>query len=56
MAYQNNFKRYELKYLLTLEEKQKILQAMALHMQLDQFGREAIIKSLSNFTDATKSL
>ena len=42
MAYQSNFKRYELKYLLTLDQKQKILQAMAPYMQLDQFGRSEI--------------
>ena len=42
MAYQSSFKRYELKYLLAPEEKQKILQAMAPYMQLDQFGRSEI--------------
>lgn len=42
MAYQSIFKRYELKYLLTPEEKQEILQAMAPHMQLDRFGRSEI--------------
>ncbi|MBE5783079.1 MAG: polyphosphate polymerase domain-containing protein [Clostridiales bacterium] len=40
--YQSIFKRYELKYMLTLEEKQKILEAMAPYMRLDQFGRSEI--------------
>jgi len=42
MAYQNVFKRYELKYLLTQEQKEKILQAMEPHMTLDQYGRTTI--------------
>ena len=42
MAFQTVFKRYELKYLLTLEQKEKILEAMAPYMQLDQYGRTAI--------------
>ena len=42
MAYQNVFKRYELKYLLTQEQKEKILQAMEPHMALDQYGRTTI--------------
>lgn len=42
MAYQSVFKRYELKYLLTQEQKQTILQAMAPYMQLDKYGRTTI--------------
>ncbi len=42
MAIQTVFKRYELKYLLTLEQKQKILQAMENHMELDDYGRTTI--------------
>ena len=42
MAYQSVFKRYELKYLLTREQKQKVLEAMAPYMELDQYGRTTI--------------
>lgn len=42
MAYQMTFKRYELKYLLTADEKQQLLRAMAPYMQLDQYGRTTI--------------
>lgn len=39
MAYQMTFKRYELKYLLSAQEKEKILQGMATYMELDKYGR-----------------
>ena len=42
MAVQTVFKRYELKYLLTLEQKEKILAAMSPYMQLDKYGRTTI--------------
>ena len=42
MANQMVFKRYELKYLLTQEQKKKILQAIAPYMELDQYGRTTI--------------
>lgn len=42
MAYQNVFKRYELKYLLTREQKEKVLEAMEDYMALDQYGRTTI--------------
>ena len=42
MAYQAVFKRYELKYLLTLAQKQRVLEAMAPYMRLDQYGRTTI--------------
>ena len=42
MAFQTVFKRYELKYLLTLAQKEKILEVMAPYMQLDQYGRTTI--------------
>lgn len=42
MAYQNVFKRYELKYLLTQEQKDKVLNAMEPYMALDQYGRTTI--------------
>ena len=42
MAYQAVFKRYELKYMLTAAQKEQILQVMAPHMALDQYGRTTI--------------
>ena len=42
MPYQFVFKRYELKYLLTREQKDKILKAMMPYMALDKFGRTTI--------------
>lgn len=42
MAYQTVFKRYELKYLLTKEQKETILRAMKPYMDLDQYGRTTI--------------
>ena len=42
MAFQSVFKRYELKYLLTIEQKEIVLAAMAPHMRLDKYGRTPI--------------
>lgn len=42
MAFQTVFKRYELKYMLTLEQKERILTAMSPYMQLDRYGRTTI--------------
>lgn len=42
MAFQTVFKRYELKYMLTLDQKERVLAAMAPYMQLDQYGRTTI--------------
>ena len=42
MANQMVFKRYELKYLLTAEQKRRVLEAMEPHMQLDAYGRDTI--------------
>lgn len=42
MAFQTIFKRYELKYMLTLAQKEKILVAMAPYMKLDKYGRSTI--------------
>lgn len=42
MAYQNVFKRYELKYIITKEQKEKLLKAMESHMALDEYGRTVI--------------
>ena len=42
MAFQTVFKRYELKYLLTERQKEKVLLAMEPYMALDQYGRTSI--------------
>lgn len=42
MAYQATFKRYEIKYLLTQQQKQAVLLAMQSYMKLDQYGRTTI--------------
>lgn len=42
MEYQAVFKRYELKYLVTAEQKEKILRAMEPHMEMDKFGRSTV--------------
>lgn len=36
MAFQTVFKRYELKYMLTPLQKEKILEAISTYMQLDK--------------------
>lgn len=42
MAYQTVFERREIKYLLNGQEKRRILEAMALYMALDAYGRATI--------------
>lgn len=42
MEYQSVFQRYELKYLLTDVQKEKVLQAMQPYMKLDKYGRTTI--------------
>lgn len=42
MAFQTVFKRYEIKYMLTLEQKQKVLQAIEPYMALDKYGLTTI--------------
>ncbi|MGN1081605.1 MAG: polyphosphate polymerase domain-containing protein [Acutalibacteraceae bacterium] len=42
MAIQTVFERYELKYMLTLEQKEKVLRAMQPYMSLDKYGRTTI--------------
>ena len=42
MAYQATFKRYEIKYLLTPQQKEAVLQAMKPYMKLDDYGRTVI--------------
>ena len=42
MSFQTVFKRYELKYMLTCEQKKKVLVAMEPYMKLDKYGRTTI--------------
>ena len=42
MAFQTVFKRYELKYRLTQEQKEKVLDTMSPYMKLDAYGRTTI--------------
>ena len=42
MNIQTTFKRYELKYLLTQQQKEAVLRAMDPHMRLDKYGRSSI--------------
>lgn len=42
MAFQTVFKRYELKYILTKGQKEKVLAAMEPYMKLDKYGRTTI--------------
>ena len=42
MAYQSIFERYEIKYLLTRGQKERIVDAMAPYMQPDPYGRTTI--------------
>lgn len=42
MAFQTVFKRYELKYMLTTEQKERVLAAMKPYMRLDKYGRTTI--------------
>ena len=50
MSYQSVFKRYELKYLLTTRQKERILREMEPYMALDKYGR-TIIRNLYFDTD-----
>lgn len=42
MAYQTSFKRYELKYILTMQQRDKLLREMSPYMAEDQYGHSAI--------------
>ncbi len=42
MAFQTVFKRYELKFMLTLRQKQSVLKTMVPYMTPDQYGRTTI--------------
>lgn len=42
MSYQSVFKRYELKYMITKEQKKIIIESIHPHMALDKYGRTTI--------------
>ena len=42
MSIQSVFKRYELKYLITREQKRKIIEALIPYMEMDEYGRTTI--------------
>ncbi len=42
MAVQNVFERYELKYMMTFEQRERVFEAMKSYMELDQYGRTTI--------------
>ena len=42
MGYQAVFKRYEIKYMVTAEQKERILRAMEPHMEMDKYGRSTV--------------
>lgn len=42
MGYQNVFKRYEIKYLLTVRQKKRLLDEIEPYMALDKYGRTTI--------------
>ena len=42
MAYQTIFKRYEFKYILTKEQKQRVLSMLQTHITPDKYGRTTI--------------
>ncbi len=42
MAFQTVFERNELKYMITVKQKEAILEAMNPHMELDKYGRTTI--------------
>ena len=42
MGYQAVFKRYEIKYLISAEQKARILKAMEAYMEMDRFGRSTV--------------
>lgn len=42
MAYMYTFRRYEIKYMITQEEKSRIVNELMPHMQLDKYGKSTI--------------
>lgn len=50
MAYQSIFKRYELKYLLTTEQRDRVMDAIRDHVKPDKYG-QSIIRNIYFDTD-----
>ncbi len=50
MKYQNTFKRYEIKYVLSSVQKEAVIEAMNPYMKLDKYGR-TIIRNIYFDTD-----
>lgn len=50
MTFQTRFKRYELKYLMTVTQKEQLLEVMKTYMKLDQYGH-SIIRNIYYDTD-----
>ena len=46
MSYQSVFKRYEIKYLVTDEQKKMIMQEMQKYMYADKYGKRTISNRL----------
>lgn len=42
MSHKHIFRRYELKYMLTTEQKERVLSAMAPYMVLDEYGKTTV--------------
>ena len=42
MKYQAVFERYEIKYMITMEQKESVLKAISPYMQIDEYGRTTI--------------
>lgn len=42
LAYQSIFQRYEMKYMISVEQKERILERMKPYMELDEYGRTVI--------------
>lgn len=51
MAFQTVFKRIEMKYMLTLQQKKRVLEAMEPYMELDKYGR-TVIRNIYFDTDS----
>jgi hypothetical protein len=54
VAFQTVFKRYEKKYILTKEQKEKILSGMQEYMELDKYGRTSI-RNTYRYSNSKKS-
>ena len=42
MPFKTTFKRYELKYMLTYEQKEKLMSVIKAHMHPDKYGKSTI--------------